>query len=219
MSTFCPEDAAEVHAKLRRGNQILFTRGSRCLQPLLALIRQQSHRALVLWALEGCQDPLALLADRWPGEQRPAQAVQAARLWAQGRIKMPAAQRAILAAHAAAKDTDDPVSIALCHAVGQACGAVHVETHAIGLPMYELTALVRLGLEGKTALMPSEPFICEDLILPLSRRLEAYARRLLYWGQAARSHPGPWAPFLLKDRPNREQLRYEKEKQKENPPW
>lgn len=72
---------------------------------------------------------------------------------------MPAARRAILAAHAAAKETADPVSIALCHAIGQACGTVHVETHAIGLAMYELTALVRLGLEGSAAcpLLPPCP--------------------------------------------------------------
>ena len=104
MSALCPQDLEEVRTKLRRGNQILFTRDSGCLQPLLSLIRRQSHRTLVLWALEGCRPPLALLARRWPGEQRPVQAVQAARLWAQGRIKMPAARRAILAAHAAAKD-------------------------------------------------------------------------------------------------------------------
>ncbi len=225
MSALCPQDLEEVRTKLRRGNQILFTRDSGCLQPLLSLIRRQSHRTLVLWALEGCRPPLALLARRWPGEQRPVQAVQAARLWAQGRIKMPAARRAILAAHAAAKETADPVSIALCHAIGQACGTVHVETHAIGLAMYELTALVRLGLEGSAALpaassLPCEPLCHEEITLPLSRRLETYARRLLYWEQAVNAHPGPWAPFLLKDGPNREQQRYEKQQHlKEAPPW
>ena len=126
---------------------------------------------------------------------------------------------------AAAKETADPVSIALCHAVGQPCGTVYVETHAIGLAMYELTALVRLGLEGSAALpaassLPCEPLCHEEITLPLSRRLETYARRLLYWEQAVNAHPGPWAPFLLKDGPNREQQRYEKQQHlKEAPPW
>lgn len=142
-----------------------------------------------------------------------------------GAGRVPAARRAILAAHAAAKETADPVSIALCHAIGQACGTVHVETHAIGLAMYELTALVRLGLEGSAALpaassLPCEPLCHEEITLPLSRRLETYARRLLYWEQAVNAHPGPWAPFLLKDGPNREQQRYEKQQHlKEAPPW
>ena len=57
-------------------------------------------------------------------------------------------------------------------------------------------------------------------MLPLSRRLETFARRLLYWEQAVNAHPGPWAPFLLKDGPNREQQRYEKQQHlKEAPPW
>lgn len=64
MSALCPQDLEEVRTKLRCGNQILFTRDSGCLQPLLALIRRQRHRALVLWALEGCRPPLALLARR-----------------------------------------------------------------------------------------------------------------------------------------------------------
>ena len=57
MSALCLQDLEEVRAKLRRGSQILFTRDSGCLQPLLALIRRQRHRALVLWALEGCRPP------------------------------------------------------------------------------------------------------------------------------------------------------------------
>ena len=57
-------------------------------------------------------------------------------------------------------------------------------------------------------------------MLPLSRRQETYVRRLLYWEQAANAHPGPCAPFLLKDGPNREQQRYEKQQRpKEAPPW
>lgn len=51
--------------------------------------------------------------------------------------------------HALAKGLADPGDIALCHAACKACAAVHVEIHAIGLPIYELAAIVRThGLEN-----------------------------------------------------------------------
>lgn len=53
---------------------------------------------------------------------------------------MPVAKRAILDVHAMARDMDDPADAALCHAVGQRCSCVHTPKHALGLPVYELTA-------------------------------------------------------------------------------
>ena len=49
----------------------------------------------------------------------------------------------ILAVHDYAKKTDDPIVQALCHALGQGCSTVHTVKHAIGLPMYEMTAMVK----------------------------------------------------------------------------
>ena len=55
---------------------------------------------------------------------------------------MPSARPAILAVHAMAKQLQDPGDAALCHGVGQGCSTVHTPRHAMGLPIYELTALV-----------------------------------------------------------------------------
>ena len=103
------------------------------------------------------------------------------------------AQQAILAAHAMAKEVPSPADAALCHAVGQACGAVHVETHAIGLPMYELTAIVRraAGQEWKGK---------------VREKIAWYLARLEEQRQKTVEYPGPWAAFLLKARPNKEGL-------------
>lgn len=188
--TALPAWLLDAQAKDRRKNQILFTRDSVCLQPLLSLIRQQTHLTMSIWALENCTQPLSLLSQRWPEETRPRQAVALSWQWARGEVKMPMARPAILAAHQAAKQTSDPVCRALCHAVGQACGAVHVETHAIGLAFYELTALVRL-------------YGWSDCVPVLARRLDEYRDSLLSLSSIAPE--GPWAPFLLVDRPNKEQ--------------
>ena len=189
-------DMEDVRHLYRRGRRLLFTRESACLQPLLASFRRESRRTLTLWALACAEEPVRLLAARYPEDARPAQALHWSTLWAQGRVKMPLARKAILQVHAMAREVRTPADEALCHAVGQACSAVHAEDHAIGLALYELTAIVReLGPDSCGAAVEA--------------RLAAYTACLARSRQAA-SEPGrPWAPFLLEDRgPNREQRRF-----------
>lgn len=186
-------DLQDVSLKWKRRNQILFSRESPCLQELLAQICLQTHRTLVIWAFACVEKPLRRLQERYPQETRPERAVALCREWAQGKCKMPQAKQALLAVHAMAKELSDPVDIALCHAIGQACATVHVETHAIGLALYELTAIVRsCGIAG-----------CEPAV---AARIAEYLACL----QECRDSSGwaEWAPFLLDDsRPNKEALR------------
>lgn len=188
----------DVQRWLSRHNQILFTRESPCLQELLAQIRRQKHRTLVLWAFRCVERPLAILRAHHPEEERPQQAVALCRLWAAGDVKMPVAKRALLQAHQVAKELSSPEDTALCHTVGQACATVHVETHAIGLPVYELTAIVRkYGLEA-----------CER---PVEDRIAAYLECLQTCAQDVDADGRRWAAFLLDDsQPNKEQLLAEK---------
>ena len=87
--------------------KILFGRNSACIQPLRALIEEQTHRTLTAWALD-CAAPYAdFFEARQPGDARPREALRLACAWSRGEIKMPAAKRAILAAHAAASEAAD----------------------------------------------------------------------------------------------------------------
>ena len=174
----------EVQARLRRKNQLLFSRDALLLQALDGQLRQADHRAVTLWALDLAGEAVARLAQAYPHEPRPAASLQAARDWAAGRIRMPQAWQAILACHAAARDMPCPEDAALCHAVGQACAVVHTAGHALGYPIYELTAMVRrLGVPN-----------CREAV---EGRAEEYLDRLLYWQAHAHEAPGPWAGFLL----------------------
>ena len=81
---------------------------------------------------------------------------------------MPLAQRLILDCHAIAKELDNAADIALCHAVGQACAVVHTAGHALGLPMYELSAIVyRLGID--------------NCVQSVEARMAEYSDRLAFW--------------------------------------
>ena len=176
---------AEVKAKAKRHNQILFSKESALLDDLRHLIGQANRRAMVLWALELAEETARELAGKYPEDPRPLDAIAASRAWASGEIKMPIAKQAILNCHAMAKELADPADIARCHAVGQACSVVHTSGHALGYPMYELTAIVlELGLDN-----------CRDAV---EHRVRCYEQRLHYWAEHEKSCSQNWASFLRK---------------------
>ena len=86
---------ADVEQKLKKRNAVLFSRDSECHQELKRLIERQKHRTLVLWALDCAKVPLAQFEEKYPGESRPRTALELSEAWSRGKVKMPAARRAI----------------------------------------------------------------------------------------------------------------------------
>jgi hypothetical protein len=193
----------DVEIKLKKRNKVLFSRDSRCLQDLIKLIQLQNHRTLVMWALDCAKVPLKQFEAKYPDERRPRICLELCENWARGRIKMPIAKRAILESHAVAKEINDSEYGALCHAIGHAGATIHVETHALGLAFYELTAIVLKY--GK-----------DNFQKPVSEKISYYLNRLLYWQENTDKFGLDWAGFLLDDtRPNKEKLLSDKRKLKQ----
>ena len=188
----------DVELKLKKRNKILFSRESKCLNEFIELIRKQNHRTLVLWAFECVQELLEIFEIAYPDEVRPRNAFELCQKWAQGEVKMPVAKRAILNCHQACKDIHNDYLIALCHAIGQGLSTVHVETHAIGLPIYELSAIV---FNNKDCY--------EQVVLD---KIEYYKERLIYYQNHIDKIEYQWADFLLKDAPNKEDELWNKRK-------
>ncbi len=181
--------------------KILFDRSSREIQPLRQLVERQDHRTLVLWALSCGVEFVLLYESRVSGDPRPRLALDAARAWARGEIRMPEARGAALAAHrAAGEHEDDPVACAAARVTGHVVGTVHVETHALGLVFYGLTALVYKAREDR-----------QEEGLVVEGALERWSLKLAEPGANPEMEEGPWAGFLLKERPNRERLLREKQ--------
>ncbi|ABR47077.1 hypothetical protein Amet_0852 [Alkaliphilus metalliredigens QYMF] len=194
---------SDVEIKLKKRNKILFSRDSECLQELINLIILQNHRTLVMWALDCANMTLGQFEAKYPEEGRPRICLDLCEAWARGEIKMPIAKRAILGSHAVAKEIDDKEYGALCHAIGHAGATVHVETHALGLPIYELTAIVLKY--GK-----------DNFPKPVSEKINYYYNQLLYWQDNTDNLEINWAGFLLDDTgSNKEKLLSEKRKLKE----
>ena len=177
---------SDVRIKLKKKNKILFSHDSKCLQKLIVLMESQNHRTLAMWALDCAKLPLQQFELKYPHEHRPRICLKACESWARGKIKMPEAKRTILDSHAVAKEIDDAVYGALCHAIGHAGATVHVKTHALGLPIYELTALVlKYGQD--------------DFPIPISEKINYYHSRLQNWQDNIDKYKFKWADFLLKN--------------------
>lgn len=175
----------DVELKMKKKNKILFSCDSVCLQNLAEQIKLQNRRTLVMWALNCSKTTLEKFESKYPNEQRPRIALDLCDKWSKGMIKMPIAKKTILDSHAVAKELNDKVYSDLCHAVGHACATIHVKTHAIGLPIYELTSIVFENEKRKY-----EKAVFE--------KINYYERQLLYW-QENTDHDRLWANFLLND--------------------
>lgn len=175
---------SDVEIRWKRGNRLLFSHNSPCLQGLIELMRKQNHRVLVMWALDCVKETLARFEARYPDETRPRRCLELCASWSRDEVKMPLAKRAILDAHRVAKEISNPQYGAICHAIGHAGATVHVASHAIGLPIYELTAIV---LE----------YALNDFSDPVRQKIDFYIQKLKYW-QAHTDHEDlKWAKFLL----------------------
>jgi hypothetical protein len=108
---------SDVEIKLKKGNRILFSHDSECLQDLIRLMQRQNRRTLVMWASDCAGLPLARFEEKYPKERRPSICLELCEAWARGKIEMPVAQRAILDCHAVAKEITDKEYGALCHAI------------------------------------------------------------------------------------------------------
>jgi len=176
----------DVENRIKKKNLLLFARNSEFLSDLATLIQEQNHRALVLWAFEFADEAVQGMLERYPDEKRLESAVLTSRKWASGKVKMPVAQRAILQAHAVAKELDSLEDIALCHAIGQACSVVHTTGHALGYPLYDLTAIVR-------------KYDVPECKTVVEERKQEYIERIHYWREHYEGYPCTWADFLMLD--------------------
>lgn len=177
---------SDVKTKLVKKNKILFSKDSKCLKELIELMKKQDHRTLVLWAFDCVETPLTMFEIKYPNEDRPRIAYDYCQRWAKGEVKMPVAKNAIIRCHSVAKDIEDECYIALVHAIAQGLSTVHIGTHALGLPIYELTAIVRNNPTG--------------FEVEVNRKIQQYIDKLIYYEKHRDNIVRKWASFLSNDK-------------------
>jgi hypothetical protein len=103
-------------------------------------LQDADHALLAIWAADCAQHVLHFFEQAQPGDDRPRRAIEQARAWAKGEIKMTQAREAAFAAHAAAREVSGAAKEA-ARAAGHAVAVAHVASHELGGAAYAIRAV------------------------------------------------------------------------------
>jgi hypothetical protein len=102
-------------------------------------LTDSDHRLLALWAATCAEHVLHFFEAVRPSDPRPRQAIEQARAWVCGEVKMSQARAAAGHANAAARDLSGAARYA-AYAAGQAAAVAHVAAHELGAAAYAIKA-------------------------------------------------------------------------------
>lgn len=102
------------------------------------------HRSLALKVAGQAKRVLSMFEQEHPDDDRPRQAIEAIRAWAQGKRKLGMAEvrKLSLGSHAAARAAKTDAARFAARAAGQAVATWHVPNHALAVPAYVRKAIV-----------------------------------------------------------------------------
>ena len=102
-------------------------------------LTDSEHQFLALWAASCAEHVLDRFESARPEDPRPRQAIEQARAWVRGEIRMSQARAAGGHAMGAATDLRGPARFA-AYAAGQAAVVAHVAAHELGAAAYAIKA-------------------------------------------------------------------------------
>jgi|ERR1051325_2433555 hypothetical protein len=108
------------------------------------LLNKTKHALLALWAAD-CAEHVLPLFEECSSDDRPRRAIETARAWARGEVPVGAAQKAAVAAHAAARAVENKAAVAAARAAGHAVATAHMADHCLGPVIYAAKALEAKG--------------------------------------------------------------------------
>jgi thymidine phosphorylase len=126
--------------KVRDARFVTIRRGGTLTDP--------DHHLLALWAATCAEHVLPLFESARPDDPRPRDAIEHARAWVRGEVKMTEARRAAGRAMAAARDLRGAPRHA-AYAAGQAGVVAHVAAHELGAAAYAIKAARAAAPDGE----------------------------------------------------------------------
>jgi hypothetical protein len=112
-------------------------------------LTDSDHQLLALWAAACAEHVLYLFEAAKPSDSRPRYAIEQARAWVRGEIRMSEARAAGGHAMAAARDLSGAARYA-AYAAGQAAVVAHVAAHELGAAAYAIKAARAAASEGES---------------------------------------------------------------------
>jgi hypothetical protein len=113
-------------------------------------LTDSDHQLLAVWAALCAAHVLPLFESVRPRDPRPREAIESARAWARGEVKMMQARAAGGHAMAAARDLRGAARHA-AYAAGQAAVVAHVAAHELGAAAYAIKAARAAAPDGDSA--------------------------------------------------------------------
>jgi len=111
---------------------------------LMRLIETQSKNTLVKWCLTYCEEDILPIFEKYcPSNSGPRRALNSAKLWLGGKVKLAEVKDIILnECHTAARRLNSlPAAQAAARACGQAASVIHAPTHSLGMAFYGSAAI------------------------------------------------------------------------------
>jgi hypothetical protein len=106
-------------------------------------LKKEQHYLVITWACD-CAENVVHLFGEIPDE-RLKNALLIAKEWAKGNASTGDAMKASAAAHAVARESSHPTSIAVTRSAGHAVPTAHMADHALGAAWYALKAVKHAG--------------------------------------------------------------------------
>ena len=123
------------------------------------------------WACGCAEHVLPLLGEDI--DERLTNALRVAKAWTHGNASVGDARKASAAAHAAARESSNPVYIAVARAVGHAIATAHMADHSLGSAWYALKAVKSAGKS-----VEAERIWQDERLPPEIRELVLSARKI-----------------------------------------
>jgi hypothetical protein len=107
-------------------------------------LKREQHVQLMKWAIACAEKIMPLFGQ--VTDPRLINAMNVAEKWCNGEATVGEARKASVEAIAAARESVDPVSVAVARAVGHAVATAHMADHSLGPALYGLKAVKSAGL-------------------------------------------------------------------------
>lgn len=115
-------------------------------------LTDSNHHLLALWAADCAEHVVHFFEELQPMDSRPRQAIEAARAWTRGELKMMETRAAGGHAMAAARNLKGAARFA-AYAAGQAAVTAHVAAHELGAAAYAIKAVRESVSENEKDIM------------------------------------------------------------------
>ena len=111
-------------------------------------LTDSDHHLLAMWAAPCAEHVLHLFESVQPADPRPRRAIEQARAWVRGEVKMMQARASGGAANSAARPLTGAARFA-AYAAGQAAVVAHVAAHELGAAAYAIKAVRAAAPKGE----------------------------------------------------------------------